>query len=69
MVVLAIILLIVMGVALIFYPEEMWELEHMFDVQGGEPTEFYLIRARLSGVIFLVLGLGAIFYFLIDLIF
>ena len=60
MVVLAIILLIVMGVALIFYPEEMWELEH---------TEFYLIRARISGVIFLVLGLGAIFYFLIDLIF
>ncbi|MBE6115003.1 MAG: hypothetical protein E7191_07990 [Erysipelotrichaceae bacterium] len=69
MVVLAVILLFILGIAEIFYPEEMWELEHYFDVRGGEPTEFYLLRARITGVISLLISLGITFYFLIDLIF
>lgn len=35
----------------IVYPEALWLLQHMLSVKNGEPTDFYIITTRITGVI------------------
>ena len=42
---------------MMFIPEKLWKLEHMFSVKDGEPTEAYLNMTRISGVVFFLLSI------------
>lgn len=35
----------------IVYPEFLWLLQHMLYVKDGEPTDFYIITTRITGVV------------------
>ena len=45
------------GLFRLLFPEMAWELEHIFTVQGGGPTDFYLITTRISGGLCIVVAL------------
>lgn len=54
--VIGVVALVSLGLFLFWKPETAWELQHLFSVQGGEPTDFYLFATRASGVIFILMG-------------
>lgn len=41
---------LLLGLAEIFYPETFWEFRHTFTVHNGEPTDWAILSYRLSGV-------------------
>lgn len=64
---LALLALLILGLAMLFKPEFLWKIEHFFSVRGGEPTELYLQMMRLGGVIFTLIAVGAGLFVLIQL--
>ena len=56
MVYLGLIAVLVLGVLMFCRPEWLWKLEHLFSVKGGEPTDFYLAKMRIAGVIFVLIA-------------
>lgn len=50
------IALFVLGVLMVWRPELLWKIEHLFSVKGGEPTDFYLSKTRIGGVLFAVIA-------------
>lgn len=48
------------GVGFLFKPEVMWKIQHILDVKGGAPTEWYLFRARVTGAVMLVIAVGGL---------
>ena len=52
--ILALIFLLPWGFFMLLFPEQVWELQHIFTVQGGEPTDFYLITTRISGILCII---------------
>ncbi len=54
------LLLIAIGIFRVAAPDIAWEIEHYFSVKGGEPTEFYLIGTRITGVVMIILGAVAL---------
>ena len=50
------IALFVLGVLMFWKPELLWKIEHLFSVKGGEPTDFYLSKTRIGGVLFAVVA-------------
>ena len=50
------ILFLVLGIFFAAAPETIWQLQHMFTVKDGEPTDFALISIRIGGVILLLLS-------------
>ena len=50
------IALFVLGVLMFWKPELLWKIEHLFSVKGGEPTDFYLSKTRIGGVLFAVIA-------------
>jgi len=48
--------LFALGVLMFWKPELLWKIEHLFSVKGGEPTDFYLSKTRIGGVIFAVIA-------------
>ena len=50
------IALFVLGVLMVWKPELLWKIEHLFSVKGGEPTDFYLSKTRIGGVLFAVVA-------------
>lgn len=58
--------MIVLGTAQVFFPLFFWQLKHMLDVQGGEPTDFYMTFTRIVGVIMTGVGIFyPLFYWLL----
>ena len=57
MVIIGFIILAVFGFLSIFYPEIMWHIEHLFDVKGGEPTDWYIQKCRLRGLLFWIIDI------------
>ena len=49
---LGLIPLFVLGLAMIIKPEYLWEVEHIFTVDGAGPTGLYLTFIRVSGTFF-----------------
>ena len=37
-------------------PEDVWYLNHWHSVSGGEPTQFFLDRCYVGGIISIILG-------------
>ena len=50
------IALFVLGVLMFWKPELLWKIEHLFSVKGGEPTDFYLSKTGIGGVLFAVIA-------------
>ena len=50
------IALFVLGVLMVWKPELLWKIEHLYSVKGGEPTDFYLSKTRIGGVLFAVIA-------------
>jgi hypothetical protein len=48
------LLLLLLGVGMICYPEKFWRMQTALTVDGGEPTDFALFGNRASGVLFLI---------------
>lgn len=49
---LIMVLLVLLGIVggfNLFCPDLVWQLEHLLDVRGGEPTDFYLKLHRIVG--------------------
>ena len=63
--ILALIFLLPWGLFMLFFPEQVWELQHIFSVRGGEPTDFYLITTRVNGAILIIVSvvLGFLTFF------
>ena len=51
---LELLFLLILGILMLFKPELLWKIEHMFTVKNGEPTELYLAFMRVGGAFFLI---------------
>ena len=51
---LELLFLLILGILMLFKPELLWKIEHMFTVKNGGPTELYLAFMRVGGVFFLI---------------
>ena len=59
-VIFGVVLLVFMGLLCLFAPEEVWEFRHRHTVEGGAPTRYYLISARILGVLMLLAAVALI---------
>ena len=62
---LGLIPLFVLGLAMIIKPEYLWEVEHIFAVDGVGPTSLYLTFIRVSGTFFMICSVVAALYVLL----
>ena len=51
------IAIIAWGIFEILKPDVVWSLQHMFTVEGGYPTDFYLTGTRIVGIIHILCGI------------
>ncbi len=51
------ILLIIAGLVLIIFPNAAWKMRHFLTVEGGEPSDFYMIFSRVLGVFAIAMGI------------
>lgn len=59
---LELLFLLILGILMLFKPELLWKIEHMFTVKNGEPTELYLAFMRVGGVFFLIASVVMLVY-------
>ena len=59
---LELLFLLILGILMLFKPELLWKIEHMFTVKNGEPTELYLAFMRVGGVFFLIASFVMLVY-------
>lgn len=59
---LELLFLLILGILMLFKPELLWKIEHMFTVKNGEPTELYLAFMRVGGVFFLMASVVMLVY-------
>lgn len=52
----AFLFLSALGLCCLLKPEIVWRFQHLWTVRGGEPTDYYLVVARIAGVICIVAG-------------
>ena len=57
LVIVACLIIVAVGLWFIRAPDMVWELQHLLSVKDGEPTDFYLISTRISGVILIIVGI------------
>ena len=56
--------LFVLGLFMLIRPDIVWKLDHFLCVKSGEPADFYLAFARISGLIFVLIAIiGACVFF------
>ncbi len=51
------ILLIIAGLVLVIFPKAAWKMKHFLTVEGGEPSDFYMIFSRVLGVFAIIMGI------------
>lgn len=56
--------LILVGLMNIIYPEISWKIKYFMDVEGGEPSEYYIISAKVTGCILIGFALFMSIFFL-----
>lgn len=59
---LELLFLLILGIRMLFKPELLWKIEHMFTVKNGEPTELYLAFMRVGGAFFLIASVFMLVY-------
>ena len=50
-----IVVLLLLGIAMVRRPEQLWKIEHFWDVKNGEPSELYISLMRVMGT-FCIIG-------------
>ena len=63
---LELLFLLILGILMLFKPELLWKIEHMFTVKNGEPTELYLAFMRVGGVFFLIASVVMLVYVAVE---
>ena len=63
---LELLFLLILGILMLFKPELLWKIEHMFTVKNGEPTELYLAFMRFGGVFFLIASVVLLGYVAVE---
>ena len=56
------IIIIVLGLVLVFKPTITWIIQKHLFVKNGEPSKFYFIVARVSGVLAIAVGVIVMIY-------
>jgi len=51
-----VVLVLVMGIVMVANPEWVFKVDHFFIVKEGEPTEFYITKTRLIGVVLFLIS-------------
>lgn len=51
-----VVLVLVMGIVMMANPELVFKIDHFFLVKDGEPTEFYITKTRLLGVVLFLIS-------------
>ncbi|MBQ2865560.1 MAG: hypothetical protein IJE90_03460 [Clostridia bacterium] len=59
--VIAAIFVLIVGVLSVVRPELVWKFKHMLTVRDGEPTQYFLVSMRISGVMMILLSLFVLF--------
>lgn len=59
---LDILILLILGNLMLWKPELLWRIEHMFIVKHGEPTELYLAFMRVGGAFVLAASVCVLVY-------
>lgn len=54
MIYLGLAFLLVLGVAMIVWPEVMWKIDNFLWTKGGEPSDLYIVVMRISGAFFVL---------------
>lgn len=52
-----IVVLFFISIMMMAKPNLLWEIEHMFSVKGGEPTELYLALMRVGGIFLFIIAI------------
>ena len=60
-------LLFVLGLVMLLCPQWVWKAEHLFTVQGRQPTEFSLTATRVGGFELSFLGFWLLVFFVLTL--
>ena len=55
----------ILDTAMIMKPEYLWEVEHIFTVDGAGPTGLYLTFLQASGTFFMICSVAAALYILL----
>lgn len=57
------IVLFLLGLVAVIWPDKLWKLEHFLTVKNGEPSDFYLGVSRAAGAFFMIAAIicGLIF--------
>lgn len=57
------IVLFLLGLVAVIWPDKLWKLEHFLTVKNGEPSDFYLGISRTIGAFFMIAAIicGLIF--------
>ncbi len=45
-----------MGLFMALKPNIVWTLQHLMSVRDGEPTNYYLISTRITGIVLVILA-------------
>ena len=45
-----------MGLFMAMKPDIVWKLHHLMSVRDGEPTNYYLISTRITGIMLAILA-------------
>ena len=56
------IILIILGLIMLFKPTVTWKIQSALFVKNGEPTRFYYIVARVTGVFAVAVGILVMIY-------
>ena len=62
---LGLISLFALGPAMIMKPEYLWEVEHIFTVDGAGPPGLYLTFLQASGTFIMICSVAAALYILL----
>ena len=60
-----IIILFLLGLVAVIWPDKLWKLEHFLTVKNGEPSGHYLAVSRVLGVFFMLAAIFCGLYVLV----
>lgn len=57
--IILIIILGILGICMLCFPEMLWKIENFLWVKNGEPTDLYIALMRIGGVVFIICAIAA----------
>ncbi len=50
------LVILLLGIFFVAAPETVWQINHVFTVRSGEPTNFAIWCIRIAGIAYLILA-------------